>query len=364
MLKTLAIRRSAATLASSETVRRAVLEALVQSLPPAAHVAPGLDPRAVAPLRQAFIAGGAEGVLELARSPAWVQVGVRFSSRRQARAFVSDGRLRRLVIGLLLRGEISDFFFMHKPPGMRLRLCARPPIAAAEGRLFTFLREARQAGRIAGFAPGLYDPETHQFGGDAGLAAFHRLSTADCVTLLRFWELERRGRTRADAMLFSVLAASDLVARACGDAWEQWDAWCEMRLTGRIDGTEAGLPTDLHATFAEHREVLTAAVHDRARVLRQLTSAERTLLRALGRAGARFAADLARAVRRGALSSPPRKILPFVVIFQWNRAGLAPGEQRALSYFVRHLLDPKRGPDDVSPTAAAARRRRTGGRQP
>ena len=73
-----------------------------------------------------------------------------------------------------------------------------------------------------------------------------------------------------------------------------------------------------------------------------LTRPDREIVRRYLRANSVVARELVRAHRAGELLYPPRQLLPFWIIFHWNRWGFGLNEQVTLAHGVEHLLSPKK----------------------
>jgi len=294
-------------------------------------------------LRAGFIAAGAEQARRMLSPDSWLQLGVAFADAAQARRFQSTALLREAVEAWLAEGLIDGFFFMNKPPGMRLRFSVPGGGERMERRIVDLLERARGEGLLARHEFGIYDQETHQFGGAAGIDIFHRFSTCDSLAILRFKELEAAAATTIDRSVLSLLAMNDLVARVAEDSWEQWDVWCEMRLTGRLVDPDGDAAADLREDLEDNRALLEPVLFRRQEIIDDLAPAEAAIVAATMRGNQSVADALREAARARALGSSPRKILPFFIVFHWNRIGLGIDEQVAFTFFMFELLDPKRG---------------------
>jgi hypothetical protein len=138
---------------------------------------------------------------------------------------------------------------------------------------------------------------------------------------------------------------NDLVSRVAEDSWEQWDVWCEMRLTGRLVDPDSDAAADLREDLEDNRALLEPLLFRRQEVIDDLSPDEVAIAGAYMQGNESVAGALREAGRGRALGCSPRKILPFFVVFHWNRIGLGVAEQVALSFFMFELLDPKRRAD-------------------
>jgi thiopeptide-type bacteriocin biosynthesis protein len=281
------------------------------------------------------------------RAAGWIQAGVRFDSPRALAAFL-EGSWAEEVERWLAADRLRWFYVMRKPPGLRLRLGA-PSLDPAVRRDFeSLLRREQAAGRITGFEYGLYEAEVHQFGGEAGMDLAHEFFTYDTTALLQLRRLRARDHVEENAEVLSLLVINDLFAGVCDDAWERWDAWRNLgRLAGRgfRDDIPARLRGRLDDDFAENREILALIAFRPAEALQSLAAPVRTIVERCLSNNARLIERLRQAVREQSLLFGPRSILPFFVIFHWNRWGFSDIEQCFLSDSMQRLFNPKALPE-------------------
>jgi thiopeptide-type bacteriocin biosynthesis protein len=288
-------------------------------------------------LRERFICAGAAHLENVHNPQRWLQVGVRFKSQRQCRSFLR-GRLGPAAKRWLAERRIRHFFFMVKPPGLRLRFCGAGLDRDLAPRLHRLLDRERTDGTLVSYEPGVYDAETYQFGGDVGLDIAHDLFNYDSLAIL---DLLRSEAPRETLPVLSLTVLNHLLAELCADPWELWDGWCNMRLVQRIPTLDPGALAAAAARFEEQRELLARTVWDRDSVLAELPPPQRRVLTRYLAENVRLARRLRQAARSGELLYGPRKIFPFYAIFQWNRWMFSLRTQAALAFYMQRLLDPK-----------------------
>ena len=288
-------------------------------------------------LREQFIAAGAEHLKRVHNPARWLQVGVRFRGRAQRMSFLG-GPLRQTVGRWLAEGRIERFFFMLKPPGLRLRFGGAALDRDLAPRLERLLERERSAGRLMRHEYGVYDAETYQFGGPIGLDIAHDFFTYDSLAIL---ELLRYGTPVDTLPVLSLTVLNHLAAQICDDPWERWDAWCNLALARSKVDHPAALPR-AEARFEAQRELLAQTVWEPDAVLAQLPPALRRVLTRYFENNQRLGNRLRDAARSGRLLYGPRKIFPFYVIFHWNRWMFPVETQLMLGFCMQRLLDPKR----------------------
>ncbi|MGW5053850.1 thiopeptide-type bacteriocin biosynthesis protein [Actinokineospora sp. NPDC004072] len=232
----------------------------------------------------------------------WVQVDLAATPDQARRVYP---HLARVARNWLRGGVITDFFFMHKPPGLRVRLAAaRGDGSAVRTDFLVHALRWRFAGLIADAGPAVYTPEADRFGGPAAMVLVHRLFTVDSLTWLAFHT--RPGGTPAWrlslAMLRDILPADDEAV------------WSAVAAVGRQ--RPPGAP-DPAAAAAGLRALWRGPVDPRA------------ALPVTVRCLADRHAALARPVVPRWQATP--EALASYVIFHWNRGTLGVGAQILIS---------------------------------
>ena len=267
------------------------------------------------------------------RAAGWLHVScILFSDAKG----VSYFPWRRLAAALeLWRSDrrFRQFFFMRKPPGLRLRFYGNELAELLEPELVTWLQAAEESNDIRGFRFGIYEPETARFGGPAGMAVAHEQFDRDSRTASRYemlGELERRGLPKD---LFSLFLINDLCARSLDDKAEIWDVWQKLgRLvrgsvrTSVVSETECNRVRDvvtLEATF-------TSGLSSSAAALLEQASAD----------NAHVAQRLRALASSGRLHIGLRSWLATAAVFHWNRLGLTDVEIGAMTATMNCLLNP------------------------
>jgi hypothetical protein len=127
----------------------------------------------------------------------WLQVNVALA-RANGDALPSARAMFRELAPFLdqwrLENRLHWWFFMRKPPDVRLRFMLRPDNGDAAGGLENALRTLRDNGQIAGYSPGRYEPEQDRFGGPAAMALVHTSFDVDSTLWLVLDELDERGQ--------------------------------------------------------------------------------------------------------------------------------------------------------------------------
>lgn len=247
----------------------------------------------------------------------WVQLNVGLV-RREGHALPSAralfGKIAPLVEAWRSAGKLEVFFFMRKPPDVRLRFRvsanhdARSPLDAV-------LLELRHAGHVDTFFYSNYEPETERFGGPDGMRSVHRYFDADTRMWLCLDKLEQHSRRRLTPETLLPALVQDLFLRAA-DGRRDVVAACWQRLLSQI-ATPAASP--LPAPARKVVDGLSGIVDD----------CEEKECVALGtRANDALARELAELVREGRLAAGLADVLASVSLFSFHRHGFA-GERSA-----------------------------------
>ncbi|EWM12830.1 thiopeptide-type bacteriocin biosynthesis protein [Kutzneria sp. 744] len=240
--------------------------------------------------RLTFLAGGLAALRDTA-APTWTQWGL---SGPKTGLY---GELLVAVREMLAGDRITDFFFMHKPPGLRVRFAAAPGreswVRAETNRL---ARRWREDGLVDGIVPGVYEPEAALFGGSASMHHVHRLFTVDSVA----W-LDHHARPVLPAWLVSMRLLRSVFGGLglCCQAWPRVRDNCGRRVPLKDRSVEVAC-AELRAVW----ETTRAPVEPAARSWRV----------ALERVGVDAA-----------------EVAPYYVVFHWNRARLSAARQALIT---------------------------------
>ncbi|MEU2030744.1 thiopeptide-type bacteriocin biosynthesis protein [Nocardia amamiensis] len=286
--------------------------------------------------RDAFISAGTAAIHGLDRQQRWLQFSISLGPDGWQRIVRSDIGTRIRV--WLRDGPGRGFFFMHKEPGLRVRFCGVDDGCAGALReaLDVFVAETT----ITAWTSGPYDAEVMQFGGATGLSLTHQWFTAESLAVLEHHRLRLDGTARIGSELFSLMLIDRLLRRLCDD-WERWDVWCKLALTGRLVGDAAGA-VDLSRSRATR-----LLLSHQARILGAAGEPERKMFARYDTALDELCPEIQAAVDAGRLLWGLREILPFWMVFHWNRMAFDFETQKLLAATGAAALSPKGTPEAV-----------------
>ncbi|MFE2258190.1 thiopeptide-type bacteriocin biosynthesis protein, partial [Streptomyces cyaneofuscatus] len=222
-------------------------------------------------------------------------------------AFPTQHRDAARVLATALAGQ--RFHFLRKDAGVRLR--TEQPA--------TGLLDQLVADRVlTGWTGGIYEPETHAFGGPEGMAVAHDVFCADSPAALA--QTGTPGaRERAVMLLSAMIRAAGLDPFEAGDVYAQWAALrppvapphgpaldTALSAMRRLMNADAALRPDAEAGWAER----VAAFENAGRRLRLLAD-DGQLIRGI------------------------RGVLAHHAIFAFNRAGVPAETQAATAWLGR-----------------------------
>lgn len=288
--------------------------------------------------REAFVTAGARAVRELPIAGDWLELRLTIEGARAEtwRELIS-GEVHGQIAEWLDVDDRRRFFFVFKPPGARLRFLGvdahcRKAIA---GWLDRFERE----GHVRGWSAGAYDPEVCQLGGTAGLALAHHFFTVESLAVLAYARCWLSGAAHLNPTEFSLIVLHRALGLMTDDLWEVWDVWSKMTLTGRL----TALPSLTHPEGRQRDAARRArALLERADVrLERVSDAERAIFDRYDRSLAPVAGAAREAVDAGSLLWGLREILPFWIVFHWNRMLFTPDHQAALAKLMWWAWSPK-----------------------
>ncbi|AKT40984.1 thiopeptide-type bacteriocin biosynthesis protein [Chondromyces crocatus] len=299
-----------------------------------------LSPEQLQGLRDAFVSAGAARIREIVQPSTWHQVGVTFDGLGLQRPLFFTGRFLEQVRTWLDDRTIDRFSFLDKSPGLRLRF--RMLRADFPERLSTFLQTCADEGELSGWVRRAYEAEVHQFGGEVGMDLAHEFFTTESLAVLGHRALHLTGHASLSSTEFSLLLLHDLFQHLVEDRWELWDLWANLALADRSLTLDDAERDDAIALAERARDAIVEILDARPSLLHRLTDPERALLPPYRDATHALAARLRAARDDGQLSHGLRQILPFWIVFHWNRMGFDADHQRRLAFVMAHLLDPKR----------------------
>ncbi|WP_063835479.1 thiopeptide-type bacteriocin biosynthesis protein [Streptomyces sp. NRRL S-118] len=278
---------------------------------------------AYAAARRAFLAAGLQALRDDLPEAGWVQLDLAPEAFAWPRLY---GRLAEAADDLVGTGLARDFFFMHKPPGLRVRFHASEPSRAGELRaaLTRHFERRREDGGWARPYAGVYEPETYLFGGPRSMPYVHGLFTADARAWLDVHTAASGSPVPPEwrVSLMLLRTAFDALGIA---GWEHRGVWQVVREeTGRrlADGLHGGArqraAAGIRAYFEQSADAqLDALPKDWQDVLRVHRAAAR-------RAAARWRAGY---FESGEATVGPRRAAAYHVIFHWNRGRFSAARQ-------------------------------------
>jgi thiopeptide-type bacteriocin biosynthesis protein len=259
----------------------------------------------------AFLRGGLAALGRLRSANRWVQLGLVVPADRRPACYRELGRLAEYLLAV---GVVSNFFFMHKPPGLRIRFEAASATAAELRELLTATTgDWCRGGLVDTVQHAVYEPETELFGGPTSMECVHRLFTADSLAWL---DVHVSG---VPAWQYSLGWIRVLFAGLGIVGWEDLGVWCRLR-----DQAGRGLPSSVTETpgYAEAAEGV-----------RQAWAATRTSAAIeVPEASAAAAREWRRAYFETADAAfGPRHGAALAIIFHWNRGALSSFRQGLLA---------------------------------
>lgn len=273
-------------------------------------------------LLDAFLGGGLPALRAATRDVAWVQYDVLLPSPDRAGLYCALADAGREV---LATGIADEFFFVHKPPGLRVRF---QTVAAGRTELDAVVRGRlkgwHSGGLVTGWHPAVYEPESHLFGGPVSMRSVHRIFTADSLAWLGF---HAAAQPVGPAWAMSLLMVRALLDALGVVGWEDLNVWERLR-------THAGrrLTPDARASTGPVADAIRRSWAAPKRLWSLLNYSARTLVSDYRR----VVTDECQRWLTDYFTSPgayvgPREAAAFVIVFHWNRAGLPATRQAVIT---------------------------------
>lgn len=255
----------------------------------------------------------------------WIQVNCALFAQALAQpTYVPWTELATTLEAWRSERRFDQFFFMRKPPGLRLRFHRLGGLAHLEPALVAWLEDAERRNLIRSFRFATYEPEVFLFGGPTGMAIAHDQFDRDSRLVMRYEALLESGAIDLSRAQLSLALMHDLFRRFAEDQAELWDIWQRI--------------------FSAHGRPLLPQVGEIELPALGNLSGEAASLGLAGLAdNTHIAARLHAAQVAGRLGCGPRSWLSQICTFHWNRLGLSLQDRLPLIASMLQLLDPHRG---------------------
>ena len=263
----------------------------------------------------------------------WVQIDLD-TGQRQGTVLLDSGFLHAIA-EWRRAGVLQRFFFVHKPPGVRLRFLGASP------DLSGLLRQWFNVALPGSWRFGCYEPERYQFGGTVGLDITHEFFTVESIAVLAYRDCLQRGRARIGPYEFSILLLDRCFREVVSDDWELWDLWCHHCLTGRLCQQDLQLDAQDLAGLRDLRAEVLPLLRVPGVRAGKFSTAEERLWSDYESSVDTPAARMRCAAANGELLWGARQILPFWAVFHWNRMAFDFAQQRGLARLMVRVLHPK-----------------------
>jgi thiopeptide-type bacteriocin biosynthesis protein len=256
----------------------------------------------------------------------WLQVNCSvFAQGADGSTYTPWAALEAAVKDWQAEGRFDQFFFMRKPPGLRLRFRGSELVKRLEPVLVAWLEDAERRNLIRSFRFAIYEPETYLFGGPVGMDVAHDQFNRDSRLVLHYETLADSNSVELARDELTLQLMNDLFRHFADDQSELWDIW------QRIWHGHGCPPLAPSASDRLER--------DRALLAGHLSSGSQLL--EWGRAdNKQIARRLHAAEVAGRLRCGPRAWLSLACTFHWNRLGLSFEARLPLLASMLQLLDP------------------------
>jgi thiopeptide-type bacteriocin biosynthesis protein len=285
--------------------------------------------------RDIFLRVGLDALLARSRSSraigGWLQLGIRPRQELEPRGELCQ-QISSLVRQLMGDSALDDFFFMNKPPGMRLRLhgASAGSVRELADVLHVNVTRWRAEGLVDYIEPGVYEPESELFGGPESMNFVHALFTVDSLLWLDYHACRAvEGAVIGPAWLASLALLRTVFAGLDIAGWEDISVWNHIR---QMAGRRLGANKDSLPMYSEIAGQIVEVWSRGDGILHELHPAVKEIVdryySALFAGAAQWRTGYF--CRRGA-SLGTRAAAALYVVFHWNRAALSPMEQALLA---------------------------------
>lgn len=258
----------------------------------------------------------------------WLQINVALERKEGdalpcARALFKQ--LFPLINELRYHKVIDTFFFMRKPPDLRLRFLVNDPEGSILTQLEHILSKLKDNGFVKYFFPSIYEPEIHQFGGIEAMDFVHAYFETDSIAWILLDELAALDQRTISTDTLVLAVMNDLFFRTLECSSEVWDVWCNL---ANLIPLSQERPSETNALLLES-------------ILPYVSNEERNILLDYIDANQKLSAGLLHIQRDGKLEYGLRAIFPFIATFHFNRHGLNYERQSILAGAMKKAWNPK-----------------------
>ena len=259
-------------------------------------------------------------------APEWRQTTITFPDPHAAQQTASR-HLAPILAKAEARHLITTWFYVRKD-SWRLRYLPATNATDADHYLTSELERLTHDRHIRAAVPGIYETETHAFGGPEAMDTAHRLWHHDSRRLLA----RSTDQLSAHQRELSIMLSAAMMRAAGLDWYEQGDVWARV-----ADHRDPPPPALIDAQQQSLQRLLTV---DPASLTHEGTP--------LAAAGTWFEAHTAagdalnRLNQTGRLRRGLRAVLAHHVIFAWNRRSIPGLHQAALAHLAKTIIF---GPD-------------------
>jgi thiopeptide-type bacteriocin biosynthesis protein len=263
-------------------------------------------------------------------TPTWIQLNValrRGEGGPQQSARILFRQLLPVLRGLRKRGTEVKFFFVRKPPDIRLRFQA----VAADEKLMpclaTLFADLLSSGVVVSAVRSVYEPEARVFGGSEAMDVVHSYFHEDTMEWVAWDQLQSQDRRIPTEQLCTAVM-NNLFGQILEGHAEIWDAWQSL--------------AELTRGAKRLGDVLVAGGESLQDLSRVAGLQERRVLKNFAKANRMFAESARKVWESGRLELGLRNLLVRVAMFHCNRFGLDGAKRLAIAERAAAAWNPYR----------------------
>lgn len=288
----------------------------------------------IAHYRDRFIRAGINELMHATQQSGWVQFNLMTDGYTSPKLY---SQLSDFFSELLCNGTAENAFFMHKSPGLRIRLQATQPFNTKKLKqiMLSQAQHWQNQRLITEYQHAIYEPEVTFFGGPVSMSWIHALFTADSLYWLKVHAQKTDNTSAIYLLKLSLVLLRHLFLALQIVDWEDLDVWNKVsEKTGRSLPMEDSLESNI---LKDVQAAILYIWNEPLAVLSQLADEERSAIQMLID---RFN-DLCSKWRENYFQTEhacigPRSAAAAYLIFFWNRANINFEQQRIATYALKH----------------------------
>ena len=163
------------------------------------------------------------------RNSTWIQINCSLFQQKNHTEFFPWEELKKIVHFCIKNGLIKQFFFIKKPPGIRMRFYGENLYTKFIPLIVEWLEENENNNNIRGYKFSIYEPEIYRFGGQGGIEVAHEHFSLDSDIIISYELASGKLKKSLPKILLSIISMHHLFTVCNNDKAEVWETWKKLQ---------------------------------------------------------------------------------------------------------------------------------------